>query len=185
MDPIRVGERYDRLVIVEDLGQILKCQCDCGKPHTVRRWAWRRTQSCGCGRREFAASLNTRHGMSGTPTWRSWSSMINRTTKPYAADYERYGGRGITVCDRWLVFENFLADMGERPEDRTLDRIDVDGNYEPSNCRWATIEVQQTNRRVRTHCKKRGHELTEDNVYREKDGRRRCLACRRLRKRTR
>lgn len=180
----RTGERRGRLVVIENSSPLV-CLCDCGTVHTVSRVSWTRASSCGCWRRERAASLNVTHGMTDTPTYKSWRAMLQRVLYTGSIDYDRYGGRGITVCERWLKFENFLADMGERPEGRTLDRIDVDGNYEPSNCRWATIEVQQTNRRVRTHCKKRGHELTEDNVYREKDGRRRCLKCRRLRKRTR
>jgi len=86
------------------------------------------------------------HGLSGTKTYYSWVAMINRCYNPKNDRYHNYGGRGIKVCDRWREsFENFLNDMGIRPEDRTLDRIDVNGNYEPSNCRWSDSITQYRN----------------------------------------
>lgn len=88
------------------------------------------------------------HGMSKTGTHKSWESMKQRCLNPNASDYHRYGGRGVTVCSRWKdSFENFLADMGERPEGKSLDRIESEKGYEPNNCKWSTPREQQLNKR--------------------------------------
>lgn len=86
------------------------------------------------------------HGMTKTRTFKSWDAMLQRCTNPNDPSYQRYGGRGIWVCERWLEFEKFYADMGERPEDKTLDRIDSNKGYDPSNCRWSTVEEQSRNK---------------------------------------
>lgn len=103
---------------------------------------------------EARAALSARakkHGMHGTPTYRSWISMRQRCQNQRLRQYADYGGRGIRVCERWQVFENFYADMGERPEGCTLDRIDGNGNYEPGNCRWAPPKTQSRNWRNANH----------------------------------
>lgn len=117
------------------------CKCNCGNERQVIASNLRTGKSLCCGCRK----LKTKHGMCGTPTYTSWEAMRARCNNPKNVDYHSYGGRGIKVCERWASFVNFLADMDERPEGMTLDRIDNDGNYEPGNCRWTTKEVQRDN----------------------------------------
>lgn len=85
------------------------------------------------------------HGMTGTPTFKTWDRMVSRCNNPRDTNYNRYGAQGIEVCHRWLIFQHFLADMGVRPAGQTLDRIDNSKNYEPANCRWATPAEQLRN----------------------------------------
>lgn len=119
------------------------CECDCGTffPVFVFNIVSGNTTSCGCMKCH-------KHGMSKTPTYVSWKMMIQRCFNSNATKFYNYGGRGITVSERWLVFQNFLDDMGIRPDDMTLDRFpNMNGNYEPGNVRWATIEEQNNNTR--------------------------------------
>lgn len=117
----------------------------CGGKHHVRGWCrlhynrWERSGDPNCGDRRSKGGIRD-HRMYG-----AWHQMINRCENPNNSSYPRYGARGVTVCARWHDFRNFLADMGERPKGKTLDRIDGNKGYEPDNCRWATPAEQRLN----------------------------------------
>ena len=146
-----VDQVFERLTVIHRHGKdkhrqaIWLCVCSCGNEVKALGGNLRRglTKSCGCLRDEN----RTKHGMWGTPTYWIWHGMLDRCRNHNSESYHNYGARGITVCDRWIEFENFLEDMGERPEGLSIDRIENSGNYEPSNCRWATQKEQGRNRR--------------------------------------
>jgi hypothetical protein len=158
---ISAGERFGRLVATELVPDVRagvwwRCACDCGNTVVTRgsRLKSGITKSCGClnrdSSRERIASarlFDTRDKHSRLPEYSSWVQMWQRCTNAKDRGFKYYGGRGINVCERWKDFYAFLADMGRRPEGLSLDRVNNDGNYEPSNCRWATRSQQMKNRR--------------------------------------
>lgn len=147
------GQRFGRLVSIERVAPLKwKFACDCGETpilfaDNVKRGL---TRSCGCLNSEATkARCYKEDARKRTPEYRTWQSIHQRCGNTNDKDYRKYGGRGIKVCERWAAYENFLADMGKRPEDRSIDRINNDGDYEPSNCRWATVLEQARNKRHR------------------------------------
>lgn len=125
------------------------CRCECGNTIQVASALLRdgKTKNCGCKIYSPGKEKPYRHHMTGSPVYGSWANMVARCNNVKNPAYGDYGGRGIKVCERWLDFRNFFDDMGDRPEGHTLDRIDPNGDYCKENCRWATISVQNKNRR--------------------------------------
>lgn len=128
-------------------------ECQCGNKKVVRKdHAGVRTLSCGCLHSDVVRTITRTHGHNPSsrcksPTYSSWQNMKKRCMNPLSIQWKDYGGRGIGMCERWMKFENFLADMGVRPPLHSLDRISNDGNYEPGNCRWSTAQEQCNNSR--------------------------------------
>ena len=148
------GMRFNRLTVISEASpkhenRRFLCRCDCGNEATVYldRLRHNRTQSCGCYQRQRAREGQTTHGMRRSSTYNSWHGMVSRCKNPNHPAFNRYGGRGIQVCDRWLKFEDFYADMGERPDNQSLDRINNNESYCPENCKWSTAKEQNNNKR--------------------------------------
>lgn len=155
------GKRFGRLVVLgkaEKKGRHTRylCVCDCGKKKSVDASNLKSgcTRSCGCLHKEISVRVNTIHGERKTRLYDVWKSMLQRCTNPNSKDYKNYGGRGIQVCSSWIKFPDFSKwayAAGYDPDaprgDCTIDRIDVDGNYCPDNCRWVSMKIQNQNRR--------------------------------------
>ena len=166
------GNRFGRWLVLEHdgygpSGTIYKCLCDCGAEKSVLRKSLLngRSISCGCYAKEKRLEANTKHGHSGkkggqSPTYKTWAAMKRRCSDKNHRSKASYYDKGITVCERWKDFKNFLADMGERPEGSTIDRIDGNGNYEPSNCRWSTPKEQANNMKTNHYIERDGLRLT-------------------------
>ena len=170
----------------------------CGQSFEARRATQRFcSRSCWARHRALDQNSNWRGGKSKHPLYHAYNDMVGRCIRPTHARYADYGGRGITVCDRWRNdFWAFVADMGERSVGMSLDRRDNDAGYEPANCRWASTSEQSKNRRPEairglrrsrpgTHCRSGAHELTPENTHVDRHGNRSCRRCKNARRRAR
>lgn len=142
---LTIKKRSD--VKINSRAAVWVCECKCGNERLASTGELNagRTHSCGCVRR--AGKRIVKHGLTATRTYRVWATMLARCRTPSQTSYKNYGGRGIRVCERWNLFENFLADMGESLPGKEIDRIDNDGDYDPGNCRWVSPKENGRNKR--------------------------------------
>jgi len=171
---ITTGEEFSRLTIIKESSPAISingnkkrrvlCECSCGTIKTVdmSHLANGRIKSCGCLKKEEASERFTKHNMKKSREYYTWQNMKSRCLNKNNKNYNFYGGRGITICDKWLTFEGFYKDMGDRPENKTLDRVDGGKGYLKNNCRWATNKEQQNNK--------------INNVFLEYNGKRKTVA---------
>lgn len=162
----RIGQRYDRLLVVArapnasetDTNARWSCKCDCGRMVVAygQDLAKGKMKSCGC----LNAERIFKHGQSRTRVYQVWKQIFQRCENPNSKSYEHYGARGITVDPSWRDFEVFVDDMGECPEGMSIERIDNNGPYCKSNCKWATMKVQRNNSRQNRRLKAFGREQT-------------------------
>jgi hypothetical protein len=163
-----IGDLPDHITDGGNVVRRVTCKCDCGAETIARigklRNGW--TSSCGCIRRELLVERNTRHGMSDKPEYGVWSSMKGRCLNPSDPEWHNYGGRGIKVCDRWLHdFAAFYEDMGPRTSAKhSIERVDVEGDYCPENCVWATSGEQARNKRNNKWITYQGQRMTQTDA---------------------
>lgn len=176
MNRIQIGDIFERWTVTGRSGNRWLVQCSCGNSGAVRGSVLNasKSKSCGCLRREMGVArgkASRKHGMEGSSEYQAWAQMKHRCSNPNNRMFKHYGGRGITVCERWRNdFAAFYADMGNRPGPwASIDRIDNDGGYEPSNCRWVDAETQNNNTSRNRHlrCSKTGRVQTVAQWARE------------------